>query len=56
MAAGEALRIMDTDDMAAGWAGPLSPLAFDEFPYAGLFYVLEIVDHAHAVLGSVALV
>jgi len=55
-AAGEALRIMDADDLAAGRAGPFLSLAFYEFPYAGLLYVLEVADHTHAVLGSVAFV
>ena len=56
MAAGGALRIMNTDDLAAVRAGPFLSLAFDELPYAGHFHVFEVVDHAHAVLGSVALV
>ena len=56
LAAGDALRIMDTDDLAAVRAGPFLSFAFDELPYAGLFYGFEIVDHAHAVLCSVALV
>jgi len=55
-AAGEAFWFMDADYPAAVRAGPSLPFAFDEFPYAGLFDVLEIVDHAHAVLCSVALV
>jgi len=55
-AAGEALRLMNTDYLATLRAGPLFLLAFNETPYTGLAYGLEVFNHTHAIPGSVAFV
>ena len=55
-AAGKALRAVNTDYLAALWAGPPFLFVFDETSDAGFLYVPEIFNHTHAVLGSVALV
>ncbi len=50
------MRLMDTEDLPTVRAGPALLLSFNEMSYAGLAYVLEVFNHAHAVLGSVALI
>jgi hypothetical protein len=47
---------VNTEHLIAFWAAPPFFFASDEMPYAEFFNVLEIVDHAHAVLGSIALI
>ena len=47
---------MDADHLAARWTGPPLLLGFEEMPYAGLAYALEVFNHAHAVFGSVPLI
>ena len=49
-------RYMNTNHLTALGAGP--PLLFISYKlsYAKFSYSLEIVDHAHAVLGSIALI
>ena len=54
--AGQALRLMNADDLPTRWTPPALLLGFKEMPYPGLAYALEVVNHAHAVLGSVAFV
>ena len=52
----KALRLMDTDYLAAPGAGP--PLLFlaDEMPYAVLPDALQIVHHAHDIIRSISFV
>ncbi len=47
---------MNANHLTALGAGP--PLLFisNKVSYATFFYGLEIVDHAHAILGSIALI
>lgn len=47
---------MDTEQLTALRAGPPFLFVLDEVSYAALLYVFEIVDHAHAVFGPVALI
>ena len=47
---------MNAEHLTTFWAAPAFFFASDEMPYAEFFNVLEIVDHAHAVLGSIALI
>ncbi len=47
---------MHTDDLAASGTSPSLFFVPDEMSYAGVPYHLEIVNHTHAVLGSVALI
>jgi hypothetical protein len=47
---------VNTDDLTALGTGPPFLFAFNEMPYAELPDVLQIVDHAHAILGSIALI
>jgi hypothetical protein len=47
---------MNTDYITALGAGPPFLLVPNKMSYAGLLYVLEIFDHAHAILGSIALI
>jgi hypothetical protein len=52
----DTLRLVNADYLAAPGTDPLFFFASDEMPYAELPDALQIVDHAHAVLGSIALV
>jgi hypothetical protein len=52
----ETLRFVDTEDLAAFRADPSFFFVADELPYAEFSDVVEIADHAHAILGSIALV
>jgi hypothetical protein len=52
----QALWFVHADYLAALWAGPLFLFVSDELSYAGCLYALEILDHAHAVFGSVSLI
>ena len=54
--AGEALGFVDADQLSALNACPLLLFVSDEAPYAGGLYAFEILDHAHAVFRSVALI
>jgi hypothetical protein len=47
---------MDTDYLPALGTDPPLLLRFDEMFYAGLAYLPEIANHAHAVLGSISLI
>ena len=50
------LRLVNTEYLTAFRAAPPFFFASDEMPYAEFSDVLEIVDHAHAILGSVPLI
>lgn len=54
MPARKTLRLMNTEELGARRAGPPVLLISDETSDAESFYACEIVNHAHAVLGSVA--
>jgi hypothetical protein len=47
---------MNTEHLTAFWADPPFFFGSYEMPYAEIFYVLEVFDHAHAVLGSIPLI
>jgi hypothetical protein len=47
---------MNTDELTAPGTGPPFLFVSYELSYAGLLYLHEIVDHAHAILGSIALI
>ena len=47
---------MNTKHHAALGTGPLFLFVSDEMPYAELLHVHEIVDHAHTILCSIALI
>jgi hypothetical protein len=47
---------MNTDELTAPGTGPSFLFVSYELSYAGLLYVHEIVDHAHAILGPIALI
>jgi hypothetical protein len=54
--AGKAVRFMNTDHLSAPGADPPFFFISDETTYPKLPDVLKIVDHAHAVFGSIALI
>ena len=56
MLAEKALRLMNTNDPAALGAGPSFLFVFNEKSYAEFPYANEIVNHAHPILGSIALI
>jgi hypothetical protein len=56
VSAGKALRFVDADDLAAPGTGPLFLFVFYETSDADLPDALQIVNHAHAVFDSIALV
>ena len=56
MSAKKALRLVNTNYLAALGTGPPFLFVSNERPYAELFYIHEIVNHTHAILGSVPLV
>jgi hypothetical protein len=47
---------MNTDYLTALWTGPPFLFVFNELSYAYLLYIHEIVNHTHAILGSIALI
>jgi len=47
---------VNTEDLPAFWAAPSFFFVSDEMLYAEFSYVLEIVDHAHAILGPIPLI
>jgi hypothetical protein len=47
---------VNTDYLAALGTGPPFLFVLSEMPYAELPDVFQIVDHAHGILGSVALI
>ena len=51
-----ALRLVNADELSALRAGPSFFFVPHETPYAELPDALEVVDHAHAVLGPIPLV
>jgi hypothetical protein len=53
---GKALRLMDTDHLAALRTGPFLFLVSYEQSYVMILYISEIVNHAHTVLSSIALI
>jgi hypothetical protein len=52
----KALRLVNRDHLAAPGTGPSFFFMPDETPYAERADALEIVEHAHAVLGSIPLI
>jgi hypothetical protein len=52
----KALRLMNTNDPATLGTGPSFLFVFNETSYPELPYAHEIVNHAHAILGSIALI
>ena len=52
----KALRLMNTDYLTAFRTGPLFFFVCNEISYAKLPYLLEIVNHTHAILGSISLI
>jgi hypothetical protein len=47
---------MDADQLAASGTGPFFLFTPDKASYARSLDVLEILDHAHAIFGSITLV
>ena len=56
VSARKALRLMDTNNLTALWAHPPLHFASDETPDTDTLYCLQVVDHAHPVLGSISIV
>ncbi len=56
MLAIKALRLVNAENLAAFRALPSFFFVFNETPYTEFFNVLEILDHAHAILGSVPVI
>lgn len=56
MSAKNAFLIMNAYELTARGTGPPFRFVSDEMSYAELFYVHEVVDHAHPVLGSIPLI
>jgi len=54
MPAGQAFRLMHTEQLTAPGTGPSFLFIPDEIPYAEYHYMKKIVDHAHAIPGSIA--
>ena len=54
--ASKALGLVNTNQFPALGTGPSFLFATNELPYAELADILEIADHAHAILGSIALI
>lgn len=54
--AGKAVRLMNTDYLAALGTGPPFLFVSNELPKTELLYIHEIVNHAHTILGSIALI
>jgi hypothetical protein len=52
----KALRLMNTKYSAAFGTGPPFLFVSDEMSYAEFLYVYKIVNHAHSILGSIALI
>jgi len=50
------LRLVNTEYLTAFRAAPSFFFVSDEMPYAEFSNVLEIADHAHAILGSISLI
>ena len=50
------LRLVNTEHLTTIWAAPPFFFVSDEMPYAEFSNVLEIADHAHAILGSIPLI
>ena len=42
--------------MSAGWTGPAFLFIPDEVPYAMPLYVPQVINHAHAILGSITFI
>ncbi len=56
MLAIKTLRLVNTEYLAAFSASPPFFFVFDKMPYAKILDMIEVVDHAHAVLGSIPLI
>ena len=56
MLAIKTLRLVNTEHLTAIWASPPFLFVSDEMPYAEFSNVIEIADHAHAILGSIPLI
>jgi hypothetical protein len=56
MLAKKALRLMNTNYPPTLGTSPSFLFVFNEKSYADLPYAHEIVNHAHAILGSIALI
>jgi hypothetical protein len=56
MYAGKALRLVNTNYIAAGGTGPPFFFVVYEKSYAELLYFIKIVNHAHTIPGSVTLI
>ena len=56
MFARKALRIVNTNYVAALGTGPSFFFAVYKKSYAELLYFIKIVNHAHTILGSIALI
>ena len=50
------LRLVNTEYLTAFRAAPPFFFVSNEMPYAEFFNILEIINHAHAILGSIALI
>jgi hypothetical protein len=53
---GNAVFFMNTDYPAAPGTGPFFRFPFDEIPDTEGFDVLQVLDHAHTIPGSVPLI
>ena len=56
VSASKALRLMNANYLTALGTGPPFLFVSNEMSYAELVYVLEIVNHTHTILGSIALI
>lgn len=56
MSAENALRFMNTYQLTAPGTGPPFLFVSHETSYAGLFYVDEVSNHTHTILGPIALI
>jgi hypothetical protein len=52
----KALRLMNTEHLAALGTGPLFFFVLNELSYADLLYAYEIINHTHTILGSITLI
>ncbi len=55
-AAREAIFLVNAEKLAALWTGPSLLFQLSEIPDTGLFYFLQILNHAHGVFCPVTLV
>jgi hypothetical protein len=50
------LRFMNAEHLTAFWASPPFFFISDELPYAEFSNVIEVINHAHAILGPIPLI